>query len=298
MNVNQESTELFTNDGEHLLPSAPLPPAPAPPVMTAIDVAKYVTLSGDEYKRLSAPVDENEVQIKPNGIIFLPWESTARRLNEVIGVGQWVLHSPTWKRDGNFVIMQAALYVRGCYVDTVYGQCEYHESNDNMSLMDAVKGAKSDCITNAGKTLGVHIELWNPNFIRTWTAKHAVLVWRRSKPRPVWRRKDHPPFDDEYTPQGAVPTSPATTPPVVAAVASAAAATEKPRTGELSAAQVKRLLAIGNKYGYDRDALLMIALKKYNVGALEDLPRKAYDALCGKDDAPGLLAQNPRNGGA
>lgn len=290
---------IFDDSGAVVLeqPALATPRTTSPVPTVPVDPSRFLVLTNDESKALAAPVDPNEVQIKPNGIIYIPWESTARRLNEILGVGQWQLHQLQWHRELNLICMTALLFVRGNYVANCFGACEYVSTNSQMSLMDAVKGAYSDVVTNAGKALGVHLELWNPNFIRDWLAKYACKVWRRGLSRPVWRRKDAPPYDDEYTPPSSYTARPATQAATPATTPAATPATTPPppnpsppgKDKPLSLPQIRRLYAIAKANNVDRTALHLLLKQLYNVDQITQLSQAQYEHLCGTDDKPSYL---------
>lgn len=49
---------------------------------------------------------------------------------------------------------------------------------------------------------------------------------------------------------------------------------------QLSEAQVKRLMAIGNKAGFKMDDILKVCKAEYKVNRVEDLTKANYDAIC------------------
>lgn len=149
-------------------------------------------------KILMGPIDPNDVEIRPDGILYLPEIKYRRILNLAFGPGGWALiprsgidmHNQTMSRE-------FALVVGGRFISEARGECDYHESNDQMSYASVVEGVKSSALVRCCKDLGIASELWDPSFIEAWIEKFAVQVWRHEVKKPNWRRKDRKPFWNE-----------------------------------------------------------------------------------------------------
>ncbi len=148
--------------------------------------------------KLLEPVDSADVEIRPDGLIYLPEIKYRKRLNQAFGPGAWAL-MPTERptiRD-NVIMRPFALYVHGRFVSEAIGEQEYFENNPQMTWATAAEGAKSNAIMRCCKDLGIASELWDPGFIEKWKKEYATQVWLKDKPKPVWRRKDREPFWNE-----------------------------------------------------------------------------------------------------
>lgn len=188
--------------------AAPDAPTALVSVTEAVDVpAFYQNASGlsvtpDEQTRLLADFDESEIEIRPDGLIYLPQSFFRSRLNQVFGVGQWALVQHRTHRDDNYLYFDGSLYVRGCFVARAMGEGQMHNENKMQSWAGVYESAKSDCIVRCCKDLSIAAKLWQPAFARQWTDTHAVKVWQEyekpdkfgKKGKFVWRRKDAPPF--------------------------------------------------------------------------------------------------------
>jgi len=166
------------------------PPTPEPPrerFLGADDIFRRCgTLDVDDATMaiLMAPVDETQICMRPDGIVYLPWVFYADRLRKAFGVSWSLVAGDKPTLEGNQVIWLHHLIVRGCYVSSSYGQCNYHANNRGMTYGDAIEGAKSDALTRCCKPLGISAELWDPNFVRHWKDK-----WGESNGR-KWRKKE------------------------------------------------------------------------------------------------------------
>lgn len=166
--------------------------------------ASMLDISKEETEKIAAPFDEKLIEIRPDGIIFLPQVFWRQRLNQSFGIGQWALivkgshKDPDPTKDKLYV--EGVLMVRGKYVATAVGEAELHSDNKNQSWASVWESAKSDCITRCCKDLGIASELWQPQFGREWAKKYAVEVWckmKDGKTKKLWRKKNAPPFWNE-----------------------------------------------------------------------------------------------------
>lgn len=145
---------------------------------------------------LKEPVDPRLVEVKPDGIVYLPWTWYADRLNRAFGQGAWTI-VPRDKAQimGSHVIYFGALYVQKRFIREAAGECEYRANNPNMSYAACFEGAFSDCIVRCCKILGIGKELWDPTWREAWLAEWALKAWAKKKdpgdkPKPYYWRKD------------------------------------------------------------------------------------------------------------
>lgn len=184
--------------------------------------ASMLKIAEEEQKKLTASFDENEIEIRPDGLIYLPQTFWRQRLNQSFGLGQWCLiikgshKDPDPKKDKLYV--QGVLMVRGCYVAEAVGEAELHSNNPMQSWASVFESAKSDCITRCCKDLSIASELWQPEFTRRWVKEYAVQVWREKTGKKKdgspgsfqWRKKTADKFYDERG--GTAPAENKTTP--------------------------------------------------------------------------------------
>ncbi|KAJ2764572.1 hypothetical protein IWQ57_005118, partial [Coemansia nantahalensis] len=140
---------------------------------------------------LMAPITESEVEIKPDGLLYLPEIKYRRILNRAFGPGGWGLvprgaHSVS----GRTLSREYALVCLGRFISQARGEQEYF---DEGGLATATEGCKSNALVRCCKDLGVASELWDPAYITQFKAKHCVEEWvthavRGNKKR-MWRLK-------------------------------------------------------------------------------------------------------------
>src|SRR5678816_3824301 len=120
---------------------------------------------------LAEPVNPHDVEIKPDGIVFLPGVAYRRILTRAFGAGGWAIapRSPArYMKDNNIVAYHGALYCLGRFVAEAVGECFYRDNNPNMSYASCVEGAKTDALGRCCKDLGIGTEMWDANWREQW----------------------------------------------------------------------------------------------------------------------------------
>jgi hypothetical protein len=148
---------------------------------------------------LTQPVSEEDVEVKPDGIIYLPEIKYRRILNRAFGPGGWGLAPRgetivTSKR----VTREYALVVHGRQVPSLPSQCppvprmltallcacrlmsvargeQDYFSPENIST--AAEGCKSNAMVRCCKDLGVASELWDPRWIRKFLESNTKEIF-------------------------------------------------------------------------------------------------------------------------
>jgi hypothetical protein len=165
---------------------------------TSLDLSKVGTTVLDEKAEtvLNEALKPEEVSIRPDGLVYLPWTWYADRLNRAFGRLGWGLvpQAGPMKQDmGNNVLVVWGhwLVVRGVPVGFEMGECAYNPTNHTMSFGDAAAGAKSNALARNCKMLGMSLELFNQEWIEAWKAKYAERVKNPKGGRPefIWRKK-------------------------------------------------------------------------------------------------------------
>ncbi|KAJ2740596.1 hypothetical protein GGI20_005723 [Coemansia sp. BCRC 34301] len=141
---------------------------------------------------LMAPVTETDIEIKPDGLLYLPEIKYRRILNRAFGPGGWGLvprgaHSVS----GRTLSREYALVCLGRFISQARGEQDFF---DESGLATATEGCKSNALVRCCKDLGVASELWDPAFITQFKAKRCVEEWvthavKGSKKR-MWRLKE------------------------------------------------------------------------------------------------------------
>ncbi|KAJ9475366.1 Mitochondrial genome maintenance protein MGM101 [Pseudozyma hubeiensis] len=145
---------------------------------------------------LTAPVNEGDVEIKPDGLIYLPEIKYRRILNKAFGPGGWGMAPRSETNVGQGIVSREwVLICQGRFVATARGEQEFFKPS---GVPTASEGAKSNALMRCCKDLGISSELWDPRFIRQFRKKHCVEVWAQDttgKKKKLWRRKDDPAFE-------------------------------------------------------------------------------------------------------
>ncbi|MFH1118611.1 MAG: hypothetical protein V1775_02225 [Bacteroidota bacterium] len=150
----------------------------------------------DEAKKvLSEKMKPEEVHIRPDGNLYMPWTWYASRLNQAFGIAQWGLlpqgmpmAKPMGKYDDLVVVWGHWLIIRGIPLGFAIGETTYRPSNAMMSYADACEGAKSSSLARNCKILGMTLELWDADYCTQWREKYAEQ-YTDNKGNPRWKKK-------------------------------------------------------------------------------------------------------------
>ncbi|KAL5487979.1 hypothetical protein ACEPAI_6087 [Sanghuangporus weigelae] len=162
----------------------------------------YYGLSAQPFSKeaaeiLQSPLQPMDIEIKPDGLIYLPEIKYRRILNKAFGPGGWGLAPRSETNVGpKIVSREYALVCLGRLVAVSRGEQEYF---DPAGIATATEACKSNALMRCCKDLGVASELWDPRFIREFKSKYCVEVFAENlttkKKKKLWRRKDQPKFD-------------------------------------------------------------------------------------------------------
>ncbi|KAK0554750.1 hypothetical protein OC846_000566 [Tilletia horrida] len=187
--------------------SAPVPTAPSTvTTATSSDAHFWSTsfqgmsaqpFSSEIATILSAPLNSDDIEIKPDGLLYLPEIKYRRILNKAFGPGGWGLAPRGETSVGPKIVSREwVLVCLGRFVSTARGEQEYF---DPSGVATASEGAKSNALMRCCKDLGIASELWDPRFIREFKKKYCIDVFTENastgRKRKLWRRKDSPPFE-------------------------------------------------------------------------------------------------------
>lgn len=219
---------------------------PEPQYMQGFDGASVQPFDKTIADKLLAPFEPGDVEVKPDGIVFLPGEWYRRRLTEAFGPGGWALlpRGPVRTRSagggGELVVYHGALYCLGRYVGEAYGECTYWPNNRGMTYGDAVEGALTNCVDRCCKRLGMASELWSKPWRDEWLKKNATQVdgkWKKRtpeapKPKHTTTKAPPPPSPAAATAPAAAPAPAAKTSTGAKQTSPAAPGTATGDTGE------------------------------------------------------------------
>lgn len=176
-------------------PPVPVPVTPQPTefrnefeVGDMLKTSGQVALTDREKGILYAPVNRDDVEIRPDGLIYLPWMEYVTRLREAFGMEWSIIPQGMPKIKGTMIMWGFWLIVKGSLMGYAIGEQEYHPENRTMSYTDACEGAKSNALMRLCKGIGISLELWKPSFIREWKLKYAQTYKDGNKIR--WKKKD------------------------------------------------------------------------------------------------------------
>ncbi|KAL1301866.1 hypothetical protein AAFC00_006048 [Neodothiora populina] len=148
--------------------------------------------SAEQAAILTAELSYDDIEIKPDGIVYLPEIKYRRILNKAFGPGGWGL-APRGETivTAKLVTREYGLVAGGRLVSIARGEQSYFDPD---GIPTATEGCKSNALMRCCKDLGIASELWDPRFIRKFLkeagretmVEHAVTKKRRKH----WMRKD------------------------------------------------------------------------------------------------------------
>lgn len=133
-----------------------------------------------------------DIEVKPDGLIYLPEIKYRRVLNRSFGAGAWGLvpRSPTIVT-GKLVTREYGLVCLGQLVSVARGEQDYFSEQ---GIPTATEGCKSNALMRCCKDLGIGSELWDPVFIKKFKTEYCVERFvthvTTMKKKKIWIRKD------------------------------------------------------------------------------------------------------------
>ncbi|KAK3073228.1 hypothetical protein LTR53_005375 [Teratosphaeriaceae sp. CCFEE 6253] len=151
-----------------------------------------VPFTGEQSAILQQEIKFDDIEIKPDGIIYLPEIKHRRILNKAFRPGGWGL-APRGETivTGKTVTREYALVAGGRLISIARGEQQYFDPD---GIPTATEGCKSNALMRCCKDLGIASELWDPRFIRKFLAacgrEMVVEHVTTKKRRKHWMRKD------------------------------------------------------------------------------------------------------------
>ncbi len=169
--------------------------APEEEYVKGFDGMAIAPFSAPAVAILREPIDLNDVEIKPDGIVYMPGVFYRSRLNQAFGPGAWAI-SPRGtarrmpKGGGELVVYHGALFVLGRFVSERMGHCMYYPSNAGMTFADAYEGAITDCVSRCCKDIipGVEV-LWEKGWRDEFQRAYCETYENQKTGKTEWRRK-------------------------------------------------------------------------------------------------------------
>ncbi|KAF1841974.1 Mgm101p-domain-containing protein [Cucurbitaria berberidis CBS 394.84] len=152
-----------------------------------------VSFTPEQSELLLAPVVAEDVEVKPDGLLYLPEIKYRRILNKTFGPGGWGL-APRGESivTGKLITREYGLVVQGRLVSIARGEQQYFDPD---GIPTATEGCKSNALMRCCKDLGIASELWDPRFIRGFLSQQTKEVWvehvgTKKKKKIVLRKDD------------------------------------------------------------------------------------------------------------
>lgn len=121
-------------------------------------------------KVLREQLSKLDIEIKPDGIIYLPEIKYRRILNKAFGPGAWGLvpRSEAVIINSNIVTRDYALVILGRLVSLCSGEQTFFGDDQ---IITSLEGCKSNALMRCCKDLGIASELWDPIFISDFKSR-------------------------------------------------------------------------------------------------------------------------------
>lgn len=150
---------------------------------------------------LLAPLDEVDIEIKPDGLLYLPEIKYRRILNRAFGPGGWGLAPRTESLiTPKQISREYALICHGRLISVARGEQDYFGGEEKVTT--ALEGCKSNALMRCCKDLGIASELWDPSFIKAWKKKYCDEVFGEhvvtKKKKKLWKLKRNKTLDYPY----------------------------------------------------------------------------------------------------
>lgn len=121
---------------------------------------------------LQADLAPEEVEIKPDGALYLPESRYRRVLGKAFGAGGWCLvprgaHS----LNGGVLSREYALYCGGRFISQARGHAAIQAFSNPAMASEVVR---SNALMRVCKDLGLGNELWDPAYCNSWRATYAI----------------------------------------------------------------------------------------------------------------------------
>lgn len=173
-NRGTTSPLAVVSEKHEVTPVQQRPATPQDYLLPLIPTVGTIETTEEQRNILFAPVDKEAVEIRPDGLIYLPWMEYATRLRKAFGTNWGLIGAGAPYREGIYVYWPHYLIIKGKLSSgpAVGGQ-EYYPNNPKMTWGDALEGAKSNALMRLCKGLGMSLELWQPKFIKEWIDEHA-----------------------------------------------------------------------------------------------------------------------------
>lgn len=158
-------------------------------LLKAVEKASTLFLSAEEVKALTADFDEADFVRGAGGDqdkIYLEHVALRKRLNEVVGLGQWIaINRRSWSEEfiipakpnkpqstGVHVYCEAVLLIRGVFVGEAIGEMTYFKNNASQTYADAYEGSKTAAFRRCCKDFGIGLQAYSKDWCEAWKFRY------------------------------------------------------------------------------------------------------------------------------
>jgi len=139
---------------------------------------------------LAEPINPEEVEIKPDGICYLPEMRYRKTLLRAFGPGGWCLvpRGPH-AQNGPVLSREYALVCHGRFVAQARGSTTIATFSNAALASEAVR---SNALMRCCKDLGIASELWDASFINAWKENFALrrtINDQSGRQKVLWSKK-------------------------------------------------------------------------------------------------------------
>lgn len=145
---------------------------------------------------LYSELTTDDIEITPDGLLYLPEIKYRRILNRAFGAGAWGLapRSETlvqMQDNGGLLTREYGLVIHGRLVSIARGEQSFFKEQ---GIPTATEGCKSNALMRCCKDLGIASELWDPRFIKKFKKANCENIFVEyiptKKKKKIWKRKD------------------------------------------------------------------------------------------------------------
>lgn len=140
---------------------------------------------------LSDPIDEQLIEIKPDGSCYLPEVQYRRILNKAFGIGGWsLIPRGAHSIQSNVISREYALFANGRYISQARGHSTISGSFQNPAL--CTESVRSNSLMRCCKDLGIASSLWDYGITSQWKAKNAIrksVTDYQGRTKYIWEKK-------------------------------------------------------------------------------------------------------------
>jgi hypothetical protein len=144
-------------------------------LMAAYRAAGTLKMTPEEVAKLTAPFPKSVLaRIPTKGHTYIPHIFISQRLTQVFGPGQWTMIRRQEKMQGNEIMAEWIMIIRGVFIGESWGSQEYHPNNRQQTFADVLEATRGECIRRiAGKYLDCGGEAWDPAVQRQVSVANA-----------------------------------------------------------------------------------------------------------------------------